>query len=267
MPGEACWPCRERKLKCDAATTGVPCARCQDTSRVDDCIVPPRQKRTINRHKRARLNSVCDSARRKEPQEQPSVVNADDHVRERGLTNDGQSSPFTAIVSSSELPTVHRPTSPLDGFGIPNMVAAETPNTDFSRASGPSNYHDVERNEFLVSTSVPEESGDDILARVCQEMASPNTRASGTVMGSSWAKSMEYHNSFNATGILGEVLAGRESNKFIAIERGALRTRRDDELCGLDEHDINYLQNKGVFKLPPRDVWCVEHPKCIAWFR
>lgn len=69
---------------------------------------------------------------------------------------------------------------------------------------------------------------------------------------------MEYQNSFNATGILGEALARHESCRLIEIapkEPAVERSQRDLELLGLDEHDISFLSAKGAFELPLDQAW------------
>ncbi|KAH7064054.1 fungal-specific transcription factor domain-containing protein [Paraphoma chrysanthemicola] len=248
MPGEACRPCRERKLKCDAATTGIPCARCKSTSRVDDCVVPPRQKRTINRHKRIRLNSVSSNSRRDEQSQQPSTSVNRFHGEPQSTSQPETFSTVSQLID-------HPSTPPPEDTRVPTITHARTPSNGGTGAVPTS--HDVDQAAFVTGTPVSEDTRDDVLARVCQEMTSIGTRAQRTNMSASWSKSLEYHSSLNATGILGEVFGGRECNKFTIIDRGALHARRDDELRGLDQHDLEYLQAKGVFNLPPREV-CLE---------
>ncbi|PPJ59588.1 hypothetical protein CBER1_01172 [Cercospora berteroae] len=110
-----------------------------------------------------------------------------------------------------------------------------------------------------LETSAPEPNEDDVMARICQRIASgkvkPPTRSSRRI----W-RSMEYQNSFNATGILGEALARHESCRLMDIapkEPAVERSQRDLELLGLDEHDISFLSAKGAFELPP-DQACQE---------
>lgn len=239
-----------------------PAHSCQNTSRVDECIIPPRQKRTLNRHKRARVANNSDNARREEHQSQCPTPVVDDLTPSRGLANEEHQTPWAGDVSGDVLPGARINTSPTGQFAIADVASASTPNFDYNRIIG-TQGSDVNRCSLVAQNGLPDENGDDVLARVCQEMASPIAGV-GTRMGASWAKAIEYHNSLNATGILGEVLAGQDSNKFITIDRGALRTRREDELRGLDEHDVSFLQQKGVFDLPPREVWSVNYSEYRA---
>jgi hypothetical protein len=43
---KACLPCRARKVKCDAAMTGVPCRNCVSRQCAEDCVLPVRKSRT-----------------------------------------------------------------------------------------------------------------------------------------------------------------------------------------------------------------------------
>ncbi|XP_014550314.1 hypothetical protein COCVIDRAFT_43132 [Bipolaris victoriae FI3] len=173
MPSEACTPCRERKL---------------------------RQKRTINRHKRARIDNGCGSTINREQLSQHPNIITDDNTSCQRLDGNGRLDSLAEAASTNAQMEGQQPSLPAMGFGITDLI---------------SNSH---------------------------------------LPGSSWGKVLEYHNSLDALGILGEVLAGRDSRNLIAIDRGASHVRRDDELCGLDEHDISYLHKKGVFDLPPREI-------------
>lgn len=44
-PTKACVPCRNRKTKCDAATTGLPCSGCVSRQCPDRCVVSARKPR------------------------------------------------------------------------------------------------------------------------------------------------------------------------------------------------------------------------------
>lgn len=149
-----------------------------------------------------------------------------------------------------------QPSLPAMGFGITDLISSShLPGEDYNHVNEAQVDGDWGQDVPLSQSNLQEENGDDILPRVCQEIATISTRVQPTTTGSSWGKVLEYHNSLDALGILGEVLAGRDSRNLIAIDRGASHVRRDDELCGLDEHDISYLHKKGVFDLPPREVW------------
>ncbi|KAI1408883.1 fungal-specific transcription factor domain-containing protein [Hypoxylon sp. FL1857] len=43
---KACVPCRARKVKCNAAVTGLPCSSCTSRQRAEDCVLPVRKGRT-----------------------------------------------------------------------------------------------------------------------------------------------------------------------------------------------------------------------------
>ncbi|KUJ21871.1 uncharacterized protein LY89DRAFT_637897 [Mollisia scopiformis] len=43
---KACVPCRARKVKCDAAVTGLPCSSCTSRRGAKDCVLPVRKGRT-----------------------------------------------------------------------------------------------------------------------------------------------------------------------------------------------------------------------------
>lgn len=42
---KACVPCRVRKVKCDAAVTGLPCSSCTSRQCAKDCVLPVRKGR------------------------------------------------------------------------------------------------------------------------------------------------------------------------------------------------------------------------------
>ncbi|KAI0143425.1 hypothetical protein GGR57DRAFT_484154 [Xylariaceae sp. FL1272] len=46
---KSCLPCRTHKVKCDAATNGLPCSRCTNKQCVNDCLLPVRKRRTQKR--------------------------------------------------------------------------------------------------------------------------------------------------------------------------------------------------------------------------
>jgi hypothetical protein len=45
MINKACLPCRARKVKCDAAVTGVPCRNCTGRQSAEDCVLLVRKPR------------------------------------------------------------------------------------------------------------------------------------------------------------------------------------------------------------------------------
>lgn len=44
-PTKACVPCRARKTKCDAATTGLPCSGCVSRNCAEKCVIATRKQR------------------------------------------------------------------------------------------------------------------------------------------------------------------------------------------------------------------------------
>lgn len=44
-PSKACVPCRARKIKCDAAVTGLPCSSCVSRQCVPNCVLSARKPR------------------------------------------------------------------------------------------------------------------------------------------------------------------------------------------------------------------------------
>ncbi|QPC70647.1 hypothetical protein HYE68_001399 [Fusarium pseudograminearum] len=47
---KACMPCRARKIKCDAASIGLPCSSCVSRETTGDCVLPTRKRRTLSIH-------------------------------------------------------------------------------------------------------------------------------------------------------------------------------------------------------------------------
>ncbi|PIB00684.1 Cutinase transcription factor 1 beta [Cercospora beticola] len=233
MRSEACWPCRERKVKCDADTTGIPCARCSSSDRTNECFVPPRQRRRILN--RTRRNKKTATRTRQNAEPAADILDFD-HLPESTTREEAETEELTPQHTSDPQPP------PL------------------SQGLSPALGDDMELHWGQpLETSTPETNEDDVMARICQRIASgkvkPPTRSSRRI----W-RSMEYQNSFNATGILGEALARHESCRLIEIapkEPAAERSQRDLELMGLDEHDISFLSAKGAFELPP-DQACQE---------
>lgn len=257
MPGEACWPCRERKLKCNAAASGVPCARCKDTNRVADCSAPPRQKRKINRHKRVRLDDVAlDDAGPAEPSIPSTLVTAEGDQDRDMLSSSAQ----WTTPTGSEI--YHEPAARMDGtmFGLQAQIDTSTIHHSQPVPPHPTTNHSA----FLIGTPLSEQDDDSILAQVCQNMTAPDgANARGAIAERTWAGAVEYQNNLNPTGILGEILGRPESSRLFMVTRGAKgesqKTRREVELHGLDEHDIAYLSAKGAFRLPAAGVWYVSH--------
>ncbi|CAG7566052.1 unnamed protein product [Fusarium equiseti] len=51
---KACVPCRARKIKCDAATVGVPCSSCVSRETSGDCVLLARKRRTLSKSSKCR---------------------------------------------------------------------------------------------------------------------------------------------------------------------------------------------------------------------
>ncbi|KAJ3548622.1 hypothetical protein NM208_g921 [Fusarium decemcellulare] len=51
---KSCAPCRQRKIKCDAAITGVPCGSCIRKASQDRCVLPTRKRRETHLLQKAR---------------------------------------------------------------------------------------------------------------------------------------------------------------------------------------------------------------------
>ena len=244
MPREACWPCRERKLKCNASTVGVPCIRCRTLDKVSDCFVPARQKRQIRK-------AFTRSRTRHGVTLQPNASTTTSGVRHSETNGAQEPSDCTASQGIYALS--------IPGESSISVITDE--HVVLPAPHGKKNAHDnpLGREETLHT----EEDDDDILARVCQKIASGGADAVQTASARTWTESIEYQNSFNATGILGEVLARRGLfNRLIKINYNSstqnelvTRTRRDVELIGLDESEKAFLTSKGVFELPSKSLW------------
>lgn len=253
MPDAACWPCRERKVKCDSAVVGVPCSRCRTSDIVNDCFVPAKQKRKIRKvfkRTRTRRGAALQS-------EQLGLASTSEDVER---TDGFNRSTISDGADTSLAPGEH-------------PIHCER--QDHMTISLPSNDVLPGRGSFEpVDAVLSEENEDDVLARVCQKIASGKEHESQTASARTWTESIEYQNNFNATGILGEVMANRNPvNRLIRINHGistsmlngqSPKTRRDVELLGLDEADRAFLSSKGAFDVPPASVWYVEPPGFFA---
>lgn len=141
MPSEACTPCRERKLRCDA-TSNIPCTRCRDTQHIHKCVIPPRQKRTINRHKRARIDHACGSAIDREQLSQHPIIIADIDTSCQRLDDNGKSnSPADAAPTNAQMEE-QQPSPPAICFGITDLISSpHLPGEDYnSHRRGPSSW-------------------------------------------------------------------------------------------------------------------------------
>ncbi|RMJ17995.1 hypothetical protein CDV36_002310 [Fusarium kuroshium] len=109
-PSKACVPCRARKVKCDAAVTGLPCSSCVSRLCVPTCVLSARKprRRTI------RVAAV---------EKVSGVSRLDEHTPSH-LSNSAQTTRTSTSdqVSQAETsPLRHATSSPLDGQSRPDL--------------------------------------------------------------------------------------------------------------------------------------------------
>lgn len=70
---------------------------------------------------------------------------------------------------------------------------------------------------------------------------------------------IEYHEGVNSITILGEVFGRKHPRKLVRIvlRDSDLPRGKSRELSGLDDVDAEYLDAKGAFDLPAKDIWYV----------
>lgn len=68
---------------------------------------------------------------------------------------------------------------------------------------------------------------------------------------------IEFHGGINSVTILSEVLGRAPLKRLVRIVLRGPESNPGSrlELCGLDEADIEYLERKGAFTIPPADIW------------
>ena len=220
-------------MKCDSTKRGTPCTRCREHDRILECFVPPRQ----SRKKISRRNLYSH---------EPQI---------RGSETEG------SIRLAS-----HTPTMALDELEYPEEGPSPMISTMMQRSPNElqeSSSGIVLQDSSGISPTTDFSSPDEhIEMQTCQRIALGRRIAVNGSKVRAWNETMEFQNNFNATGILGEVLAWaktrEKSSRLVRmiypssqiLESTEFTTRRDFELLGLDDHDRAFLSAKGVFELP-----------------
>lgn len=79
---------------------------------------------------------------------------------------------------------------------------------------------------------------------------------------------IEFHGGINSVTILSEVLGRAPLKRLVRIVLRDPQSgpRHRLELSGLDEADIEYLERKGAFTIPPADIWYTQAPSpSLKW--
>lgn len=66
---------------------------------------------------------------------------------------------------------------------------------------------------------------------------------------------IEYYDRFNSVSILGQAIGRRQQRRLIHLELPETVLARQRELTGLDQAEIDYLEARRVFELPPKPGW------------
>ncbi|RSL54089.1 hypothetical protein CEP54_010067 [Fusarium duplospermum] len=109
-PSKACVPCRARKVKCDAAVTGLPCSSCVSRECAPNCVLSARKPR------RRTIHAVAS-------QKAAAVSRLDEHTPSH-LANSAQTTHTEAsdqLTQADTSPIQNSTPSPLDGQSRPDL--------------------------------------------------------------------------------------------------------------------------------------------------
>jgi len=249
----ACVPCHERKVKCNATQSGLPCTRCIVQCRVEECILVPHRT--------------------------PGCGGLDRRTPGHGLTVDRASKRKRIIASENPtdrnaLPRQHPvPDQPGSDSGIRSVrfdrprdtsssLSAETECSDHNSRPVREPVSDGEMRREAPNQSSPVVEEEDADLQVCREIFQKgNDTLSPAPAGrlDGGREIIEFHDGIDSITILGEVFGQKQPSRLVRIvlKNPNPSTGDPGERAGLDALDLEYLRRKGAFTLPPCETRCV----------
>ncbi|KAH8690552.1 hypothetical protein BGW36DRAFT_465466 [Talaromyces proteolyticus] len=210
----ACIPCHERKVRCNASHTGLPCTRCIQHERVAVCELVPLPDRSIARLK-ARKRQASD---RRIEQQPPAII-----------SKTASQSDLTDFVPAA--------------CGLAPITTCTTP--ELRELSVKSKGRDQD------TSGVAEE---DCQLETCLKMAQTEDERTNLTFGTSTSRVREifaYHGGIDPTTILGQVLSDKKPRRYIKIPlREPPNVGNQSGSC-LDIRSTAYLQSIGALDIPP----------------
>ncbi|KIW45076.1 uncharacterized protein PV06_03493 [Exophiala oligosperma] len=212
----ACIPCHERKVKCNASFTGLPCSRCIQHGRVVACEwVPLPDRSSARRKSRKRPESSTD-------------------VQQRPLTTANRVASNHAA-SSFILPGDHSPSNSAT-CSAPTISTSATSFRQFADGEG------VTEEDSQLETCLRIARAED------DDAADPDTESSVSQQG---REVFTYHGGVDPTTILGQALSHQKPRRFVRLLlRESKKGARPGPGNAPDIKSVEYLQSVGAYDLP-----------------